>query len=99
MNAMKSTRESQVRKCVGTNQRYQKSDMLRVVRKGDAVVIDELQQIQGRGAYIKPDAEVIRKAQKKNAFARALRMKVEKEIYDALLELLSVVQLKENMDE
>lgn len=90
VSKMGNKKTAQIRKCVGTNERHEKSELLRVVRKKSMVMIDPSGQIKGRGAYIKPDATIIKKAQKKNALSRALRMRVDPEIYDALLELLSV---------
>ena len=84
-------REIRVRKCVATNQRHQKADLLRVVRVDKNVIIDPTGTREGRGAYITADAEIIKKAKKKNAFARALRMKVDEKIYDELLERVGEV--------
>jgi|GEM_PF-222371 len=97
---MKAKRDIQVRKCIGTNKRHPKSELLRIVRKNDSIMIDESGQIQGRGAYIKLEANAIKKAQKKNTLAKALRMRVDPKIYDELLELLNVTSVeKENMNE
>ena len=81
-------REIRVRKCVVTGERSQKAEMLRVVRVDGVVVIDPTGIRAGRGAYITPDANVIKKAKKKNVFARALRIKVDEKIYDELLEMV-----------
>ena len=81
-------REIRVRKCVVTGVRMQKVELLRVVRVDGHVAIDLTGQRAGRGAYITPNADVIKKAKKKNSFARALRMKVDETIYDELLEMV-----------
>jgi len=80
--------EANIRKCVVTGERLNKERLLRVVRIDGAVKVDVNGNINGRGAYITPQLEVIKKAQKKNAFARALRMKVEEDVYLDLLELV-----------
>ena len=87
---MKMTKiiKSNIRKCVLTNERLTKSDLLRVVKVDGKVEIDTTGKREGRGAYIKPDAEVIKTAAKKNAFARSLRMKVDLTIYDELLKVV-----------
>lgn len=87
---MSHKKEIQIRKCVGTNERYPKSELLRIVRFNGVAIIDETGKLEGRGAYIKADISAIEKAKKKNAFAKALRMKVDSEIYDTLLESLNI---------
>jgi len=85
---MSKIREIQVRKCVVTHERLPKSKLLRVVRVDGIAVIDSSGVRGGRGAYIIPDIEIIKKAKKKNSFARALRMKIDGEIYDELIALV-----------
>ena len=80
--------EARIRKCAITHQRRQKHELLRVVRVADEVIIDIAGQLRGRGAYLLPDVEVIKKAKKKNALARALRMKIDVQIYDQLLQIV-----------
>ncbi|MCL1990565.1 MAG: YlxR family protein [Defluviitaleaceae bacterium] len=96
---MSRKKDIPVRKCVGTNERRQKAELLRIVRVEDQVIIDQTGELQGRGAYITPDVHAIKKAKKKHAFARALRMKLDEKIYDDLLELVNLVHMKEPMDE
>ena len=84
--------KNNIRKCVLTNERYSRTELLRVVRTENGVEIDITGNRPGRGAYITPNVKIIKQAQKKNAFARSLRMKVDTEIYD---ELLKVVESNE----
>ena len=88
MKMMKKKREILIRKCVASGKRYQKDELLRIVRLGGTAVIDLTGLYEGRGAYITPDAKLIKKAKKKNALARALRMKIDEAIYDELLEMV-----------
>lgn len=76
------------RKCVMTQKHFQKNELLRVVKTADGIKIDLKQEILGRGAYITPDASLIRKMKKKNPFARAFRMNVSTEIYDDILAII-----------
>jgi len=80
-----------IRKCVATHERLEKNQLLRVVKVGDGVMIDIDQTREGRGAYIKKDAKIIEKAKKKNPFARALKMKIDPQIYDDILALVGDV--------
>jgi len=81
--------KNNIRKCVLTNERLNKSELLRIVRIGGQVEIDPTGKREGRGAYIKADAEIIKTAAKKNVFARSLRMKVDNTIYDELLKVVA----------
>ena len=74
-----------IRKCIVTQERLDKSQLIRVVRNENVAKIDKVGNINGRGAYIKPSSDIIEKAYKKNAFSRALKMKVDESIYDQLL--------------
>jgi predicted RNA-binding protein YlxR (DUF448 family) len=77
-----------LRKCVGCGEERPKAELLRVVRASDgAVSIDASGKAQGRGAYVCADFECVRRAMKKNAFARALRHPIGGEIYARIEEL------------
>ena len=86
---MKTKITNNVRKCVLTNERFNKTELLRVVRTENGVEVDLTGKRLGRGAYITPDIDIIKQAQKKNAFARSLRMKVNPIIYDELLKVVT----------
>ncbi|MFF2653651.1 YlxR family protein [Streptomyces sp. NPDC058045] len=67
-----------VRTCVGCRERAAKSDLLRVVvvEEGDACVPDLRGTLPGRGAYVHPRIVCLDLAQRRRAFARALRVRV-----------------------
>ena len=50
------------------------------------VVIDNTGKVNGRGAYLVRNKEVILLAQKKNALSQALNIEVDQVIYEKLLE-------------
>ena len=85
---MSKKRELPIRKCVVTGHRLHKDELLRIVRADGVAVIDATGTLAGRGAYIISDADVIKKAKKKNSFTRALRIKVDEKVYDKLLEMV-----------
>lgn len=87
-NQMSKKKEILLRKCVATNVRYKKEELIRVVRRDQTVIIDPSGTCEGRGAYIVPDVDIIKKAKKKNAFSRAFRMKVDETLYDELAEMV-----------
>jgi uncharacterized protein len=62
-----------IRTCVGCGGRVAKSDLLRLVAAGNEIVPDVLARRPGRGAYLHPSQGCFEKAQRRRAFARALR--------------------------
>ncbi|HOA11584.1 MAG: RNase P modulator RnpM [Bacilli bacterium] len=76
-----------VRRCIVTHESHEKRDLIRVVRTPDGrVVIDNTGKVNGRGAYLVRNKEVILLAQKKNALSQALNIEVDQVIYEKLLE-------------
>ena len=79
-----------LRKCVATNERLPKHELVRIVKNNEGkVFIDLTGKANGRGAYLKRSNEAIDIAIKKNSLSRALECKVEQEIYDELRKLVS----------
>ncbi len=62
-----------MRTCVGCRVRAAKSELLRVGVVDEALVPDPRGQLPGRGASIHPDEQCIDLADRRAAFARALR--------------------------
>lgn len=79
------TRKIPMRSCVVTREKYPKSELLRIVRTPEGEVkIDEIGKMNGKGAYIKKDIEVLEKAIKSKALERALLVKIPSDIYDEI---------------
>ena len=77
------------RTCVVTKEKTQKKDLLRVVRdKEGNVSIDITGKSNGRGAYLKKDAEVIKKAQNTKVLERVLEVPIPDEIYEEMLKIV-----------
>ena len=77
------------RTCVITHEKLDKKDLFRVVRNKDGqVFIDESGKMNGRGAYLKKDKEVIELARKNKILERHLEVKIEDNIYDELISKL-----------
>ena len=73
------------RQCMGCRERKNKRDMIRVVRKTDGEVsLDFSGKLNGRGAYICPDPECLKKAQKAKSLERSLEVPIPQEVYDRL---------------
>ena len=74
------------RTCVVTKEKTQKKDLLRVVRdKEGNVSIDITGKSNGRGAYLKKDAEVIAKTKQTKVLERVLEVSIPDEIYEEML--------------
>ena len=75
-----------VRMCAGCGGRFDKRDLVRVVRtpQGD-VQLDLTGKMAGRGAYVCHDPACLQKARKKRAFERALEVTISDAVYDLSL--------------
>lgn len=73
------------RQCMGCRERKNKRDMIRVVRAPSGIVsLDFSGKAQGRGAYICPDPECLKKALRSKSLDRALEVTIPEEVYDRL---------------
>ena len=74
------------RQCMGCRERKAKKELIRVVRGVDGTVsLDFGGKAPGRGAYVCPQAECLRRAIKSKALERGLDCQIPQEIYDQLL--------------
>lgn len=81
---MKS-RKIPMRTCVVTKEKYEKRELIRIVRTPEGnVEIDSHGKKNGKGAYLKLSKEVIEKAKKTKALDRALEVSVPDSIYEEL---------------
>ena len=70
------------RQCMGCRERKAKRELIRVVRGTDGVVcLDFSGKLNGRGAYLCPDPECLKKAQKARALERSLETEIPEEVY------------------
>ena len=73
------------RQCMGCRERKAKKEMIRVVRGTDGTVsLDFSGKLNGRGAYICPDPECLKKAQKAKSLERALEVPIPEDVYARL---------------
>ena len=74
-----------MRSCVVTGEKCEKRDLIRVVRDNTGkVFIDESGKANGRGAYLKRDLEVIKRAKQNKILDRRLEVEVPLSIYEEL---------------
>ena len=74
VDSQTARREGPVRTCVGCRARVAKPDLLRVVAADGVLAVDLAGRLPGRGAHVHPDLGCVDLAEKRRAFARALRV-------------------------
>ena len=73
------------RQCMGCRERMEKRQLIRVVRTPEGQVqLDFSGKVNGRGAYICPKAECLKKARKIKSLDRQLEVTIPEEVYDRL---------------
>ena len=72
-----------MRSCVVTGEELPKRELLRIVRTTDGTVVCDLSgKINGRGAYIKKDVDVLEKAKKTKILEKRLECTISDETYE-----------------
>ncbi len=79
-----------VRMCSGCMQRFPKKELIRVLRTPEGeILLDATGKKSGRGAYVCPNAECLKKAQKARRLERALLSQITDETYARLKEAMN----------
>ena len=79
-----------MRSCVVTREKLPKGELLRIVRTTDGTIVaDVTGKINGRGAYIKKDSEVLLLAKKNKVLERALETTIDDSVYDEILNIIN----------
>ena len=74
-----------LRTCVVTKEKLPKKELVRVVKGTDGqIFVDNTRKANGRGAYVKKDSNVIKKARKQGQLEKHLEVSIPPEIYDGL---------------
>ena len=82
---MQKVKKLPQRQCVGCRERKEKRELIRVVRSPEGVIsLDFKGKKPGRGAYLCPDPECLKRARKSRALERALETAITPELYDEL---------------
>ena len=88
-----------MRTCVGCGEQKTKKELIRVVKNNEnQVSVDFKGKANGRGAYICPSVECLKKAQKRDALSRSLMIKIDQEIYERLAKELAAGDQNETPD-
>ena len=73
------------RQCMGCRERRAKRELIRVVRTPEGnVSLDFGGKMNGRGAYLCPNPECLKKAIRSKALDRSLEVEIPQEVYDRL---------------
>ena len=73
------------RQCMGCRERKEKRQLIRVVRSPEGEVsLDFSGKKNGRGAYLCPDPQCLKKAIRSKALDRSLEVTIPQEVYDRL---------------
>ena len=74
-----------MRQCVGCREMKPKKELIRVVRSPEgAVSLDFKGKLPGRGAYVCPDAECLKRAKRSKALERAFSAPLPEDVWQAL---------------
>ena len=78
-----------MRSCIVTKEKLPKKELIRVVRTPEGeVIVDLTGKANGRGAYLKKDAEVFEKAKKSKVLNRHLEVEVKDSVFEELNKLI-----------
>ena len=74
-----------MRQCVGCREMKEKRALIRVVKPPEGPVsLDFKGKLPGRGAYVCPNLECLKRARKSRALERAFETAIPPEVYDAM---------------
>lgn len=78
-----------MRQCVGCREMRPKKELIRVVKSPEGEIsLDFRGKAPGRGAYLCPDPECLKKAIRARALERAFDVKIPQEVLDGLVQAM-----------
>ena len=82
-------RKIPMRSCVVTREKLPKLELLRIVKTTDGnIVVDESGKINGSGAYIKKDINVLDKARKSKVLEKQLETTISDDVYEEIRKII-----------
>lgn len=80
-----SVKKIPLRQCIGCGEMKNKREMIRVIKTPEGeILLDATGRKNGRGAYLCPSGECLKKAVKNKGLERSFKMAIPKEIYENL---------------
>lgn len=74
-----------MRQCIGCGEMKPKKELIRVFKTADEeIILDTTGRKNGRGAYICPKDECLKKAIKSKGLERSFKMPISKDVYEML---------------
>ena len=74
-----------MRQCIGCGEMKPKKEMLRIIKTAEEeILLDTTGRKNGRGAYICPNSECLKKAVKGKGLERSFKMAIPKDVYEML---------------
>ncbi|MEA4824784.1 MAG: YlxR family protein [Clostridiaceae bacterium] len=90
---MQKQKKIPMRQCLGCREHKAKKELLRVVRSPEGEIsLDARGKKAGRGAYLCPAEECLKKARRSRALERALECAIPDAVYDALESQMSAAR-------
>lgn len=85
MIELSATKKIPQRQCVGCREMKNKKDLIRILKtESEGIIIDTTGKKNGRGAYICPNSECLKKAVQSKGLERSFKCAVEQDVYENL---------------
>ena len=82
-------KKTPLRMCMVTRDRFPKNELIRIVRTPEGeVLVDDTSKMNGKGAYLKKDIEVVNKAKNNNVIGRFLEIEIPLKVYDEIIDTI-----------
>ena len=82
------------RQCVGCREMKNKKELIRVLKTDEGIIIDDTGKKNGRGAYICPNADCLKKAIDNKGLERSFKMPVVNRVYEDLKRSLENIETR-----
>lgn len=79
-----------IRTCLVCRKKFDKSELFRIVKLNQKIMIDENHKLQARGSYICKNKECHDKLKKQKFLNRAFKADVPENVYDEILKAIKL---------
>ena len=82
---MSTGKKVPLRQCIGCGESKNKKEMIRILKTPEGeFILDATGRKNGRGAYLCPSCECLRRAIKGEGLVRSFKMAIPREVYETL---------------
>jgi len=86
MTTKKTGKKPTLRRCIGCFEFKEKQDLIRLYKSDSGhIEADTTLKAGGRGAYICPDPDCVKKAQRRRGLEHSFKMKIPSEDYESII--------------